>query len=272
MLLPFQPGVVQLACWALDKLREQAGAELPPLCMVPVAVRYHFMRDMLPAIDASLRAIEQRLKLTPDSSLTRYQRLLRAGEYLLAANERTYGLKPAAGDDIETRLASLREAIIRKVADALGMKTPAPELPLRDRLRSLFNAVEQLTDAADDSAYARQLREREAKRGADLYRELDRLLIFVATSGRYVTERPCQERFADVLGRLEREVLGREKIWGPRRALVLVGEPIDIAARYEEYLADKRGFVQQVTLQLEAAVAAMLEATADLQRPFDLNS
>ena len=61
ILLPFQNGVVQMVCWALDKLHE--GGALPPVYMVPVAVRYHYLRDMLPQIDASLQRIERHLHL-----------------------------------------------------------------------------------------------------------------------------------------------------------------------------------------------------------------
>ena len=134
----------------------------------------------------------------------------------------------------------MREASLRKVAEMVPTKLPPADQPLRDRLRALFNAVEQLGSGKESSAYSRELREQEQRRAAELYRELDRVLGFVAATGTYVAERPSQERMLDVLGRMERELFPRERCgdraarWGGRRA----GQR---AARYSEYVTDSAG-------------------------------
>jgi hypothetical protein len=71
------------------------------------------------------------------------------------------------------------------------------------------------------------------------------------------------ERFLDVLCLLEMEVLKERRIWGPRKARVKVGEPIDLKDRASAYLSDKRATVQDVTTSLEASVRKMLD---DLER------
>jgi hypothetical protein len=238
--------------------------------MVPVAVRYHYLRDMLPQIDGSLQRLEEYLQLAPDAALSRHARMLRIGTSIAAANEARLGLKPAPEDGLPERLSAVREALLKHVAEMVPCKLPPPDQPLRDRLRALFNAVEQLGSPGDGSGYSRELLEQQQRRAAELFRELDRVLGFVAATGTYVSERPSQERMLDVLGRMERELFHRERFWGPRRALVIVGEPVDVSTRYAEYQADKRGTVQAITLELESAVLKMLDESAGLQREFDL--
>ncbi len=71
----------------------------------------------------------------------------------------------------------------------------------------------------------------------------------------------------EVLGRLWREVMGKERFWAPQGALLSVGEPVDLREHYERYRADKRGVVNELTQGLQAAMARMIEATQELQTP-----
>ncbi len=273
MLTPFQPGVVQLCFWGVDKLAtESAEAPLPPVWLVPMFIRYHFLRDMLPAIDASLARLESALKLSVSpSGLHFYDRLGEVGLKLLAANEERYNVRPPADATMNERLNTLRELLINRVASSLGVKAPRADQPLRDRLRDLFNALDRVADEPNEgSAYSKDLAREQERLMAGLYRELDRVLGFVSVSEDYALGRPVQERFCDVLGRLEREVLGRERFFGPQRAVIRVGEPINLSEHYPRYLADKRAVVQELTLDLEARVRGLLEETAELLTPCPL--
>jgi hypothetical protein len=69
-----------------------------------------------------------------------------------------------------------------------------------------------------------------------------------------------QERFLDVLGLMETEVSGVRRVWGPRRARVQVGEPVNLKYRVADYSADRRGVVAAVTRELETAVRTMIES------------
>ena len=271
MVIPFQPGVVQLCFWGLDKLAGEAAskAPLPPVRLVPMFIRYHFLRDMLPEIDASLARLERKLELPmrPAGS-DRYARLADVGLKLLAANEKRYNMRPSTDSTVNERLDNLRELLLSRVATSLGVKPPRADQPLRDRLRDLFNALDRVADEpSEGSAYSKELAREQEQLMAGLYRELDRVLGFVAVSEGYARERPVQERFCDVLGRLEREVLGRERFFGPQRAVVRVGKPINLSEYYARYLADKRGVVQELTLDLENRVRGLLAETAGLLTP-----
>ena len=70
----------------------------------------------------------------------------------------------------------------------------------------------------------------------------------------------------DVLCLLEMEVLGERRIWGPRKALVRVGDSVDLRDHFSSYKADKRGAIQEVTLAVESQVRQMLARLADRAR------
>ena len=67
----------------------------------------------------------------------------------------------------------------------------------------------------------------------------------------------------DVLGLVEMEVFKERRIWGPRKALVKVGQPLDLKDRAVEYAANRRQAVEDVTATLETSVRKMLESMDD---------
>jgi hypothetical protein len=85
----------------------------------------------------------------------------------------------------------------------------------------------------------------------------------VAIYDGYVRESMTAERFMDVLCLLEMEVLSERRMWGPRKAMVRVGNPVDLRDHFGEYKSDKRRVVREVTLGVETQVREMLAALAD---------
>jgi len=117
-----------------------------------------------------------------------------------------------------------------------------------------------VNEEPEGSEYEKQLAIERQQLASDLYEDLWRLLQFVSIHDGYVAESMTFERFLDVLCLLEMEVFRERRIWGPRKALIKVGEPIDLRDRAESYRADKRAAVREVTLELESSVCKMLES------------
>ncbi|MYA72478.1 hypothetical protein F4009_16670 [Candidatus Poribacteria bacterium] len=90
------------------------------------------------------------------------------------------------------------------------------------------------------------------------YQDLERLINFIAISDGYVAKEPSQERFLEVILRLEREVFGTAKMRGPRVASLRVGDPKNLRDCYDTYKAQKRETVEQITLELETAVRTLV--------------
>ena len=84
--------------------------------------------------------------------------------------------------------------------------------------------------------------------------DLNRLINFIAIYDGYVSEKPSQERFLEVIDRLEIEVFGHSKPKGPMTAFIRVGTPKNLSDLYDAYRKAKRQVTEQITLELETEV------------------
>lgn len=256
-VMPFQQGVAQFAFWAYEDLAKRGN--VPPLYLVPIAIKYIYLRDMQGEIDSSLRRLERRVLSSPSAQpLIVYHRLRRIGEAVVSANERRHNVRPGEDASLNERIQYMKELIVSRMAAALDVSLRADQ-PLLDRIRELFNTIDRIVYSEPGGPeYERQLhqlRQREVQR---LYDDLERVLRFVALYDGYVRETLTVERFLDVLGLLEFEVFGRRRAWGPKKALLKVGEPLNLIHYVQRYGTDKRGTLQEVTTSLESAVRQML--------------
>jgi 1-acyl-sn-glycerol-3-phosphate acyltransferase len=270
-LLPFLPGAARAGFEALDELR--ASGSDAPLYIVPVALRYFYDGDMRLRMDAILRELELKLGLPsprpgPDEGLRSWLhgRLSAVADHVLDANESLYGLPSLEDGSISERLSRLRETIMERAADALGAPRPDLAQPLRNRLRKLMVAANAVVHsrAADEGVYAQDIHSRRVRRALRIKEDLRRVIGFVALTDAYALEVPTVERLMDTLGRLEVEVLGRLRFYPPRIVRVVVGEPIDLGARFADWQARGEDCAEALTAELEAAVRGLLAGTAEL--------
>lgn len=264
-VMPFQQGVIQLAFHGFEQA-SKAGVDADLFCL-PIAVKYVYLEDMTPEIEASLARLESRL--FPSGGLQPlpvYDRLRRVGRAVLVANEKKHEVEPDDGTGLNDRIQHMKELALSRMERQLGVK-PRGGQELLDRVRALFNKVDRIAfDEHAESEYERELLWERQKEAAVLYDELWRVLHLVAIYDGYVRETLTVERFLDVLGKLEMEVFKTRRIWGPRKACVKVGEPLNLADYAEAYRNDRRGMVRDLTLALESSVRTMLESlSADCQ-------
>jgi hypothetical protein len=227
--------------------------------VLPISLKYRCVRDPCPAIAAGLSALEDALSLprAPGSHL--YQRLRRVGERVLGQMEVEFGLQPASGADLRERIQGAKVHVLNRVAREVGVSRPG-ELSMAEQMRCLFNAVHefagQFADATDD--YGRRQHERRLIAAQPLLLDLRRVHNFLVVTDGYVAEQMTGERFLDVLGRLEREVLGKVRHGVPREAVVRLAPPVDLGIHYEEYRQSRRKVVVDVTAQVEGSVRKLL--------------
>jgi 1-acyl-sn-glycerol-3-phosphate acyltransferase len=257
LVLPFHSGVTQMGFWAVDDMA-RAGVRAP-LYVVPVAIKYLYTGDVRPPLYRSLWRLERELGLSPGQA-SPYERLRRIGDSVLCVLERAYQFAAPKGAGMSARIEALKEHVLSKVAAALGVRVPAGE-PFPDRLRAVFNALQQVlyAEVSGLSAYeGRLLGQRQAEAWA-LREDLLRLRNFMAISDSYVEEAASAERFLEVASLLEAEVLGRWRTHGWRKAVLRVGEPVDLSALRAQYKRNKRDTVAAVTRGLESQTRSLLE-------------
>jgi 1-acyl-sn-glycerol-3-phosphate acyltransferase len=264
-VMPFQQGVVQLAFKAYEAAVKQD--EEASLFCVPISIKYAYLEEMREEREASLARLESRLfrcdRAAPRSS---YERLRRIGAAVLGANEKSHNVSPEEDASLDDRIQLMKETIVRRIELQLEL-TPRADQSLLDRTRALFNAVDRIVlEEPEASEYEQKLISERQQATRVLYDDLWRVLQLIAIYDGYVSESMTVERFMDVLCVLEMEVLGKRMIWGPRKAMVKVGDPVDLKDHFSSYQTNRRGVIQEVTLDVESQVRQMLSALADRAR------
>jgi 1-acyl-sn-glycerol-3-phosphate acyltransferase len=258
-LAPFQEGVVQLAFKGYeDASANDANANL--FC-IPIAIKYVYLADMHDEIDHSLNRLAAALSISDGARpASRYDRLRQIAEEVLAANEKVHHVKAGPASGMNDRIQNLKASVAANIEGQLGI-VPTDRQTMLDRIRAMFNAVDRIVYSEPvASAYEQRLAIERQQMARALYEDLWRMLQFVAIYDGYVRESMTVERFIDVLGLLELEVFQKRRVWGPRKACIKVGLPIDLkdyAARFEE---NKRDAVQSVNAALESSVREGLDA------------
>lgn len=268
-LLDFQSGVAQIGFWSLDDL-EKAGKELS-LPLVPLAIRYRCNVDPAPYIERGLRALEEKLRLTAPAGATSYERLLQIGGHVLGNIERAEGIAPDEGLHLNDRITAARQRVLERVARATGMALDTRLAP-GEQLHHLTNELRGWVGVLPEehTEYQEKLFRQRSKVAEPLFAELLRLHNFVALTGDYVATEPTAERFLEVLGRLETEVLGKPHNVAPMRAIVRVAEPIRLEECYAEYRKNKREAVANVTHTVESTIRGMLRDLAREATPLSI--
>jgi hypothetical protein len=266
LLLPFNAGMVQIGFWVLEDL-EKLGKKMR-LPIVPVAIKYLTLGDARPAITIQLAALERALGAAPAAGQDLYGRLRMVGERVLERMEKEFGLSVPAEAPLSGRIAAAKEHVLTRVARELDVRPPAGASPA-ERMHFLDNAVAAYVAeyAHSEIEYERRLHQRRREVAEPLKSDLQRLHNFLAVSDEYVATGTTVERFLEVLGRLEVEVLGRPALRLPTRALLRVGEILELGEFYDEYRQSKRAAVSHATAALQNRIQELLQPLSELGTP-----
>jgi 1-acyl-sn-glycerol-3-phosphate acyltransferase len=250
-LTPLLEGVAFMALTAqrdLDKKGEGAR-----VWVVPTAIRYRFVEDVRPRLEATLTRLEGRVFLKPAPGAPLQDRVTRLGELFLTIKEKEkLGHSREAEGALPARIAWFIDALLRRMEEEHLKKSPAADtVPLRVKaLRR--HLLEIWTDEKADPA---------ARAGARAaLDDVQLVLQLYSHPGDYVAEKPCVERVAETVEKFEEDVDGAARPKGRRRARVRFGEPIDLKAALGAGRA--RQAAGDVTDRLEEAIRGLMRAEA----------
>jgi 1-acyl-sn-glycerol-3-phosphate acyltransferase len=253
-LMPFQPGIGQFAFRAYEELVKKG--EDPSVYFIPVAIKTFYLQNMDVSIDRALSRLETKLLPGIDQNhKSNRERLLSLGEALLKSKEHEYGVVPDAGSLLTDRIRVMKEVIITTIASQIGVEDH-PEQILSDRLRDLINATDRILHQKkiNEQELTQTLRDKaKALRGG-----LETATNFMALDTYYLEQQMTTERFLDIVGLLEREVFGRRRFWGQRKAIIKVGEPVDVNNYAPNYKINKKETYQKISGTLETKVREMV--------------
>jgi len=260
-IMPFQSGVIQLAFWALEELNKQNN--LQNIFILPIAIKYKYLKDMKQEILLALKRIEQKLKIynIQNQSKDPYERLLAIAENLLTIAEKFYNLKKDPNLSFNERLTRIKEFIINKVATYLDVKLK-DNMSLLNKLRTLFNVINSViykeNNELNTTDYEKRLYQEKRQELINFYDDLHRVWKFIAIYEGYIKENPSDERFLEVIKRIEWELFGKERRYGPLKAIIKIGKEINLLDYYQNYKKQKKETVEHLTNELENQVKELL--------------
>lgn len=247
-LMPFQPGIGQFAFRAYEELIKK-GID-GHILFIPIAVRMFYLQKMDVPIDRALQRLEK--KLIPGvnrGGKDPLERLFQIGDTLLQTREKEYGIHSRPDTPLSERIGFIKELIIARTAKQIGIED-RPEQILPDRLRELINALDQMMHNKI------QLNQRD--KAKTLSKRLETAVNFMALDSCYLEAQMTTERFLDIVGLLEKEVFGKRRFWGQRKAVIKVGKPVDLYEYKERFRENRKNTLQEISGTLESAVRSML--------------
>ena len=253
-IMPFESGIVQFGMWALNDM-EKAG-NLKPLYLVPVGIKYIYRNDMRDQIEEALANLERSVLPDPaDRPTDLYDRVKNVGGCLLTILAREYHLRFDEGATLNDRILQMREHILSQMESFLKLSPQSDRNPLR-RVRAIQNRIDEeiYRDVDEMTEYERGIHAQRVDKFRQFYTDVRRIVNSIAIYEGYIGEDPSQERFLEVITRLEVEVYGRSNVKGPLDAFLRVGTPKNLLDSYETYRKQKRQTTQQITLELETDV------------------
>ena len=247
-LTPLREGAAALAVTAAKK----KIAEGKTVWIVPTAIKYRFLDgyDPLPELHDLMSDLEARFTWSNTPSRPLLDRMYRYAEGLLTLKELEYFDAPRSGA-LKDRIGGLRSHLLDAMEDRrLGKRHDDPAPVRVKNLRSV--CLKALADTKTDAGEKETLR----KDLSDLFLVIQ----LFSYPGDYVRECPTVERLAEILTKFEQDALGvnAPAPRSPRRAIVRIGEPIDIGP----LLASKgrtRDLSSALTVELESCIQRLLD-------------
>lgn len=187
------------------------------------------------------------MRYKPPHGMALADRILHYGELLLTIKEKEKFGRSLEGD-LATRIGRLTEGLLERHERSYLDRCPSAEtvaLRVKALRRKLFELWTDETAAADVRRLAREALD-----------DVQLALQAYSYPGNYLIEKPCIERMAETIEKLEEDLDGYARPKGRRRARVVFGAPIDLSQAGGD--GRPREIAARVTDQLEAAIQELI--------------
>ena len=260
MMLIFPEGIISRNNDRLNYLMEgaaimargaarQRAATSPPGRVVihPIAIRYFFDGDIEDAVTPVLEAIEARMAWRPQRELPLVERVLKVGSAMLALKEIEYFGEAQRGP-VSERVERLVDRLLGPLEDEWAQGRHAGGVVRRVKVlrRAILAEMAggKLSEAEQD---------RREQHLADM--TLAQQLAFYPAG--YFEPEPTPERILETVERFEEDTTDVARVHAPMRAVVDVGEAIEVSPEQQRE-ADGDPVMVKVREQMKAMLAASL--------------
>jgi 1-acyl-sn-glycerol-3-phosphate acyltransferase len=257
LVQPFKSGAVDIGLQAAIEARRTRPDWTAYL--VPMALRYRYREPIGPILERKIRSMEQVLSIR-NVGLSLQRRLAQLMADLLSRHELAHHLRPVADrlTELGERVQEVRKAILAETEERYARTAAVRQVQTMDRAWQL-------------SSYLRGLL---AKKGTGAGEDREQVRSDLASSEsvarmagwqpQYTADDPSQERLAEMVIKLEREVYGtkRPRQLARRDLFLRIGVPIDISRDIPEYLQDPHAVRRRVAEQLRDEIQHLLESAS----------
>lgn len=257
LVQPFKSGAVEIGMQAVVEARRTRPDGTAYL--VPIALKYRYREPIAPILERRTRSMERRLRRRM-SGRSLQRRLADILADLLHRQELAHRRKPDADrhTELSERVQEVRKAILSQAEARYAGATVNPQAQTMDRAWRL-------------SSYLRNLLPRKGRFGAasraQVRTDLAALTSVVQMGSwqpQYTDVDPSQERLAEMVLKLEREVYqtNRPRQLAKRDIVLRIGEPIDLSRFLPAYLQDARAVRNGIAEQLRDRIQALIDTIA----------
>jgi len=254
---PLKSGAVEIGMQAVLESRRTRPDWTTYL--VPIAFKYRYREPIAPILERRTRAMEQRLN-RGRIGLSLQQRLAQIMADLLHRHELLHHLEPAANrlTELSERVQEVRKALLSKTEDRYAGANTQRDFQTMDRVWRLSSYLRDLLTRRGRASDASRAQAR-----SDLA-TLERVGQMGSWQPEYTAVDPSQERLAEMVLKLEREVyqIKRPRQLAKRDLSLRIGEPIDASRFIPDYLRDARAVRRDVAERLRDMIQALIEAEA----------
>lgn len=236
------------ALMARGAAKQRATLNPPGKVVVhPVAIRYRFEGDVREAVEPVLRDLEHRLSWHSHASLPLEARIAKIGGALLALKEIEY-FGAAQPGSLPERLEKLIDRLLLPLEAEWLKGRREKEIVQRVKFLRIALVPDMASGAVSEAELQRRWRQL-----AEIY--LAQQLAFYPPS--YLADNPTPERLLETVERFEEDLTDTARIHSPVRAIVEVGEAIEVSPERARG-ADGDPLMIAIRGQLENMLAASL--------------
>ncbi|MBK8222885.1 MAG: 1-acyl-sn-glycerol-3-phosphate acyltransferase [Candidatus Obscuribacter sp.] len=252
---PLKSGVVEIALRAILQER-QAGHENWSVYLMPMAIKYSYPKSIQKVLDKRIRKIEKHLHRKVRSQDIKLRLALIFAE-LLRRQEMAHNLEAGSASlqALSGRVADVRQAVLKQVEARYEEISPDERKGLLDRSWKLSSYLRSLPRGSKKETLAEMKKD---------LASLARVARMVSWQPQYVELNPSQERLAETVLKLERDVynIKRPRQLAKRRAHVKIGSPIDLSPYMDEYERAPHEARHLIADKLRAHLQGLIDAMA----------
>ena len=254
LVQPFKTGAVHIGLQAITENRKTNPSWTAYL--LPVAIKYYYRKPIGLILDKRIRAIEKRLLIHENFS-TFQEKIIRILAKVLKRQELISRTRT-----VSEQLAQLKVQVrLAQAASLSEVETKYPQLQI-DPKAQFVDRAQKIIFFLREQLRRKKLFSPETKiQLQDNLKNLKKTIQMAGWQPQYIDLTPSEERLAETVMKLEREVFKLKKPHplGNRNAFVRIGPPLDLGRYVEEYQKDPSTLAHQIAEELRNNIQLLIE-------------